>query len=118
MPKYYTVSRKAERESSSQMAANGYDYHWLSGALTEPKLSAFLLEFPVTSETEVKLLSHEGEEVLYILEGRIEFQIVSDRLMCFQGDSCVLVFPNPRLGCELRQKRSTQLKASQQSPHI
>jgi transcriptional regulator with XRE-family HTH domain len=109
VPKYYTVSRKAERTSASQMSANGYDYHWLSGDLTEPKLSAFLLEFPVTSDADIKLLSHEGEEVLYILEGRIEFQIGSDRLVLEAGDCVHLVGEKPHMGRNIGNKPARML---------
>jgi transcriptional regulator with XRE-family HTH domain len=109
VPKYYTVSRKAERTSASQMTANGYDYHWLSGDLTEPKLSAFFLEFPVTSDVDIKLLSHEGEEVLYILEGRIEFQIGSDRLVLEAGDCVHLVGEKPHMGRNIGKKPARML---------
>jgi len=109
VPKYYTVSRKAEREAAGQMAANGYDYHWLSGTLTEPKLSAFFLEFPVTADTDVKLLSHEGEEVLYVLAGRIEFQIGSDRLVLDEGDCVHLIGAKPHMGRNIGKKPARML---------
>jgi transcriptional regulator with XRE-family HTH domain len=109
VPKYYSLSRKAERELSEQMAANGYDYHWLSGDLTDPKLSAFLLEFPVTSDTDVALLTHEGEEVLYILEGRIEFQIGSDRLVLNEGDCVHLVGEKPHMGRNVGKRPARML---------
>jgi mannose-6-phosphate isomerase-like protein (cupin superfamily) len=109
VPKYYTVSRKAEREATSQMAANGYDYHWLSGALTEPRLSAFFLEFPVTSDIDINLLSHEGEEVLYMLEGRIEFQIGSDKIVLEAGDCMHLVGEKPHMGRNIGKKPARML---------
>lgn len=109
VPKYYTVSRKAEREATSQMAANGYDYHWLSGALTEPRLSAFFLEFPVTSDADINLLSHEGEEVLYMLEGRIEFQIGSDKIVLEAGDCMHLVGEKPHMGRNIGKKPARML---------
>jgi transcriptional regulator with XRE-family HTH domain len=109
VPKYYTVSRKAEREATSQMAANGYDYHWLSGDLTEPRLSAFFLEFPVTSDVDINLLSHEGEEVLYMLEGRIEFQIGSDKIVLEAGDCMHLVGEKPHMGRNIGKKPARML---------
>jgi transcriptional regulator with XRE-family HTH domain len=109
VPKYYTVSRKAEREATSQIAANGYDYHWLSGALTEPRLSAFFLEFPVTSDADINLLSHEGEEVLYMLEGRIEFQIGSDKIVLEAGDCMHLVGEKPHMGRNIGKKPARML---------
>jgi transcriptional regulator with XRE-family HTH domain len=109
VPKYYTVSRKAERESAAQMSADGYDYHWVSGALTEPKLSAFLLEFPVTADADVKLLSHEGEEVLFVLSGRIEFQIGADKLVLDEGDCVHLIGVKPHVGRNIGKKPARML---------
>ncbi|WP_084251863.1 XRE family transcriptional regulator [Bradyrhizobium sp. AT1] len=109
VPKHYSVSRKKDRTDSEQMSANGYDYHWLSGDLTEPRLNAFLLEFPVVSEIDVKLLSHEGEEVLYILEGRIEFQIGADRLTLDAGDCVHLLGDKPHMGRNVGNKPAKML---------
>ena len=109
IPKYYSVSRKKDRGAAEQMSANGYDYHWLSGDLTEPKLNAFLLEFPVTSEIDVKLLSHEGEEVLYILEGRVEFQIGTDRLTLDEGDCLHLLGNKPHMGKSIGKRPARML---------
>ena len=97
-PKHYTISRRRQRESSPAGAAHGYDYHWLSGDLTEPKLSAFVLDFPVTSDVDIKLLAHEGEEILYVLEGKIEFQIGEERFVLDQGDSVHLFGDRPHMG--------------------
>ncbi len=97
-PKYYTISRRRQRETSPPHSANGYDYHWLSGDLADPKLSAFVLDFPVTSDLDIKLLSHEGEEILYVLEGRIEFQIGEERFVLDQGDCVHLFGDRPHMG--------------------
>jgi transcriptional regulator with XRE-family HTH domain len=109
VPKHFAISRRAQRESSRQLTANGYDYHWLSGDLNEPQLSAFLLEFPVTSKTDVKLLAHEGEEILYMLEGRIEFQIGSERLVLEEGDCVHLVGDKPHMGRNIGRKPARML---------
>ena len=98
LPKSYTISRRRQRETTPPLTANGYDYHWLSGDLPEPKLSGFVLDFPVTSDLDIKLLSHEGEEILYVLEGRIEFQIGEERFVLDQGDSVHLFGDRPHMG--------------------
>jgi len=85
-------------DTSPPLTANGYDYHWLSGDLLQPKLSGFVLDFPVTSDLDIKLLSHEGEEILYVLEGRIEFQIGEERFVLDQGDSVHLFGDRPHMG--------------------
>ena len=98
LPKSYTISRRRQRDTSPPLTANGYDYHWLSGDLLQPKLSGFVLDFPVTSDLDIKLLSHEGEEILYVLEGRIEFQIGEERFVLDQGDSVHLFGDRPHMG--------------------
>ncbi|MGU3496215.1 helix-turn-helix domain-containing protein [Xanthobacteraceae bacterium A53D] len=96
--KGYTLFRKAERLSGQLLEANGYQYHGLSATFPDPSLSTFVLEFPVTSDTSVNLLSHEGEEVLYILEGRIEFQIGQDSFVLEAGDCVHLKGERPHMG--------------------
>lgn len=98
VPKSYTISRRRQRDTSPPLTANGYDYHWLSGDLPDPKLSGFVLDFPATSELDIKLLSHVGEEILYVLEGRIEFQIGEERFVLDQGDSVHLFGDRPHMG--------------------
>lgn len=96
--KGYTLFRKAERVSGELLEANGYQYHGLSATFPDPSLSTFVLEFPVTSDTSVNLLSHEGEEVLYILEGRVEFQIGQDSFVLEAGDCVHLKGERPHMG--------------------
>jgi transcriptional regulator with XRE-family HTH domain len=98
LPKHYTISRRRQRETSPPLVAHGYDYHWLSGDLSEPKLSAFVLEFPVASDVDIKLLTHEGEEILYVLEGKIEFQIGEERFILDPGDCVHLFGDKPHMG--------------------
>lgn len=97
VPKYYSVSRSADRDGG-HMETAGHTYHWLSGALTEPKLSAFLLQYPVTNDDEGKFVAHEGEEVLYVLSGRIEFQIGDDKILLDEGDCLHLRGIKPHKG--------------------
>jgi transcriptional regulator with XRE-family HTH domain len=97
-PKGYTVSRRSVRETEPPVKASGYEYHWLAGRLPDPNLNAFLLSFPVSSNTDVKLLTHSGEEILYVLEGRIEFQIGEDSLVLEAGDSVHLMGSKPHMG--------------------
>ena len=98
LPRRYAISRRHKRETSPPLAAHGYDYHWLSGDLADPKLSAFVLEFPVASDVDIRLLTHEGEEILYVLEGRIEFQVGEERFVLDPGDCVHLFGDKPHMG--------------------
>ena len=96
--KSYTVSRRATRTKQAPLEANGYTFHWLSGELADPELSAFSLEFPAKSNEDIALLTHEGEEILYILEGQIEFQIGDDRFVLEAGDCVHFHGDKPHMG--------------------
>lgn len=96
--KGYNIFRKSDRQSGQLLEANGYQYHSLSSTVPEPLLNTFLLEFPVTNESSVNLLTHEGEEVLYIIKGRIEFQIGSDSFVLEEGDCVHLKGDRPHMG--------------------
>lgn len=97
-PKGYTVVRRSKREPTHEIEAAGYSYHWLSGDLSEPALSAFLIEYPVAESDESNLVAHEGEEVLYLLEGSVEFQIGTDRILLEEGDCLHLFGDKPHMG--------------------
>lgn len=96
--KRYSISRRVQRRVTEPMTANGYSFHRLSDELADPKISAFLLEFPQGSSEDVVLLSHEGEEILYLLEGRVEFQIGGDRFVLEEGDSVHFDCQLPHMG--------------------
>ncbi len=94
----YAISRRAERRGNLPVQAKGYTYHHLSDELAEPRISAFLLEFPVGTQQDVVLQSHDGEEILFLLEGRIEFQIGADRFTLEAGDSVHFQAEQPHMG--------------------
>ncbi|RVT96802.1 XRE family transcriptional regulator [Rhodovarius crocodyli] len=97
-PQGYAVSRLNARAAAEQIQAAGYRFHWLSGDLPQPRLSAFLLEFPVTTDPSATLLEHEGEEILYLLEGSLEFRIGEDVLVLAPGDCVHLLGDRPHMG--------------------
>ncbi len=63
-----------------------------------PSSAPSCLDFPVTSDLDIKLLSHEGEEILDGREGRIEFQIGEERFVLDQGDRVHLFGDRPHMG--------------------
>ncbi len=107
----YSISRRAERKAEPPVKAKGYAYHHLSDQLPEPEISAFLLEFPVGGERDVVLLSHPGEEILYLLEGRIEFQIDSERFTLEAGDSVHFNCELPHMGRNIGRLPARMLMA-------
>ncbi len=53
----------------------GYRYHALSHGITEKLMQPFLVEVPPGQESAVKRSTHEGEEFLFVLAGRIEVEV-------------------------------------------
>jgi len=84
----YVLSKAKERNDSPPLPAVGYTFHRSCGDLPDQQLAAFELEFPANQENQPVLVAHEGEEVLYMLEGKLEFQIGDATLVLERGD-CV-----------------------------
>lgn len=49
-------------------------------------MTAFEPEFPVGEHVLPAMVSHEGEEVLYLLDGKLEFLIGNDIVLMERGD--------------------------------
>lgn len=105
----FAISRHRERNASQPLAADGYTFQWLSGDLPEPELSAFLLEFPAGADEDIALLTHEGEEILYLLDGKIEFQIGPDRFILEAGDCVHFNCEKPHMGRNVGKKPAKML---------
>jgi transcriptional regulator with XRE-family HTH domain len=85
----YVVTRAQERKQQSPMTAHGYSYQLTSGDLQDQQMSAFELVYPPGPVgLDLEVLTHKGEEVLYLLEGTIEFEIGTATLTLNAGD-CV-----------------------------
>ena len=53
----------------------GYRYHALSHGLTEKLMAPFLIEVPPGQESAATRSSHDGEEFLFVLAGRVEVEV-------------------------------------------
>jgi transcriptional regulator with XRE-family HTH domain len=69
-----------------ELAANAYRYKPLAGGLPHQAISAFELVYPPGAGAELGDYAHEGEEVLYLLEGTIEFAVAGRRVRLQPGD--------------------------------
>ena len=61
-------------------------------------LDAFELEFPVGARKPILLVAHPGEEILFLLSGRIEFQVAADRFTMDAGDCLHFNAAQPHMG--------------------
>ena len=82
-PTGYTLRRAGDSEN---LSAGDYRYKALAGGLPHLAMSAFELSYPPGRGEELGYYEHEGEEVLYVLEGRIDFTIAGKRLRLEVGD--------------------------------
>jgi quercetin dioxygenase-like cupin family protein len=69
--------------------------------MPDASAEAFELEFPVTSSPVIPLVRHAGEEVLYVLSGRIEFQVGEERFEMRAGDCLHFDAEQPHMGRNL-----------------
>lgn len=79
-------SRRLRRRPTEE-GAPPYSYHSLASGKRNRNMEPFLVEFEVDRWRDELLVSHEGEEFLFLLEGSLEFHY-GDKVMTMQaGDS-------------------------------
>jgi transcriptional regulator with XRE-family HTH domain len=100
----YVLTRAADRRKKAPLVANGYTYNLSSGDLPEQQMSAFELTFPPGGKVPPKLVKHEGEEVLYLLEGTIEFVIGDESFVMNPGDCVHFDCEKPHMGRNIGKK--------------
>jgi transcriptional regulator with XRE-family HTH domain len=82
-----SVVRKSEKRLTVMGGtAFGYDYHALTNATEGRALQPFLFSFPAQFGKFV-FFEHEGEELLHVLTGRVEWQIGMDKFVLESGDT-------------------------------
>jgi transcriptional regulator with XRE-family HTH domain len=82
-PTGYTLRRARDGEGFS---AGAYRYKALAGGLPHQAMSAFELFYPPGRGEELGTYEHEGEEVLYVLSGKLDFTIGGKRVRLETGD--------------------------------
>ncbi len=83
----FCVVRASERRPVVRGGtAFGYDYVGLADGQSEKKMEPFLFTFPSEIDKHV-FFEHEGEEFLFVVSGRVEWQAGSEKLILEVGDS-------------------------------
>jgi transcriptional regulator with XRE-family HTH domain len=83
----FCVVRAAERRPVMRGgSAFGYDYVGLADGKAGKKMEPFLFTFPSEIDKYV-FFEHEGEEFLFVLEGKVEWQAGGSKLILETGDS-------------------------------
>ncbi|MGH8619780.1 MAG: helix-turn-helix domain-containing protein [Burkholderiales bacterium] len=94
----FCVVRSNERKSVVRGGtAFGYDYASLADKKADKKMEPFLFTFPRDLDKYV-FFEHDGEEFLFVLEGRVEWQAGSEKVVLEPGDSIYLNARIPHRG--------------------
>ena len=95
------VVRAAERRPVVRGGtAFGYDYLSLAYRKHDKKMEPFIFTFPAKIDSHV-FFDHAGEEFLFVLKGRIEFQVGGERWVLREGDSLYFDSHIPHRGWSL-----------------
>ena len=87
------VSRRAEKNEVTRFSDKGnavnsdLDFYTLAQNKAGRHMDPFIIDIFPSSEEEIKLSSHEGEEFLYVLEGEVEIAYGRDKYILHEGDS-------------------------------
>jgi transcriptional regulator with XRE-family HTH domain len=97
----FCVVRAADRQPAMRGgSAFGYDYVSLATGQTARKMEPFLFTFPSEIDKYV-FFEHEGEEFLFVLTGKVEWQAGGSKLILEAGDSIYFNARLPHRGCSL-----------------
>ncbi len=104
---HYSITRRDERlEVGGRGTRYGYNYE----ALAFNKAGKNMEPYVVTVDFERKAdFQHEGEEMLFILEGEIEFVLNEESFVLKQGDTIYFDSSLPHSGRSLGEKKAKML---------
>jgi transcriptional regulator with XRE-family HTH domain len=93
----HVIFRAADCRPPTELAATGYRYQPLITGWPGQRVDAFILTFPPRNKTHVMTV-HEGEELVYVLEGKIVFQLGAERIPLEAGDCVYFKADIPHMG--------------------
>ncbi len=96
----FTVVRGKERFTSSRRGVGetfdlGYTYEALAFKQAKKHMEPFIVTFDMKEKGDTAFFSHEGEEFIYIMEGKVEFCIEDKSTILEENDS--LYFDSSKL---------------------
>jgi len=88
----FTVVRGKERFTSSRRGLEGnldlgYTYEALAFKQAKKRMEPFIVTFDLKEKGNMAFFSHEGEEFIYIMEGKVEFRIGDKTTVLEENDS-------------------------------
>lgn len=95
--------------------AFGYDYQSLADTRAHKRMEPFLFTFPKEIDRHV-FFEHEGEEFIYILSGRVEWQAGGEKVILEPGDSVYFDSRLPHRGRALKGEATAIVVTCSPSP--
>lgn len=102
------VQSWAVHRGSPAMPGDGYSFRQLAPALRRRRMDAFVLDFPPGRAQEL-IVAHEGEELLYVLEGRVRFRFGEEDVLLGPGDAVQFDSSLPHSAANVGPKRARLL---------
>jgi transcriptional regulator with XRE-family HTH domain len=93
----FCLVRKGERPVMTGYGTSGYAYEALAQQYPGKFMEPFVLTLP-TKTNRRKLFQHEGQEILYVLKGKMHFRHGSDVYILNEGDCAYFDSGIPHLG--------------------
>ncbi len=105
--KKHSVSRRDERvKVGGRGTPYGYDYEALALDKAGKNMEPYVVTIGSVAKTE---FGHEGEELLFVLEGEMEFFLNKERFVLKQGDSIYFDSHLPHSGRSLNKESAKML---------
>jgi len=105
--KDYSISRKDERiKVGGRGTGYGYDFEALALDKAGKNMEAYVVTVAYEAKAEFR---HEGEELLFMLEGRLEFFLNNERFLLGEGDSIYFDAHLPHSGKSLGKRKAKML---------
>ena len=112
--KAYTIVRKDNRKVTSRYDSNkekhyGYEYISLAPHKTDRHMEPFLITLE-PSETDQERSTHDGQEFIFVLQGKMEVRLGEERHIIESGDSIYYDSTVPHL-VKCHNKETTKILA-------
>lgn len=88
---------------------SGYYYEALAYKKPKKYMEPFLVEFKRKKAEKLTYFSHDGEEFIYLLEGRLEFRTEDQHYLLYPGDSLYFESSTPHAYRALGRKNAKAL---------
>lgn len=105
--KLYSVTRRNERKvisrsTSAKGEQNVYSYMSLAPEVKGRHMEALMVQLEESPDSEISI--HEGEEFIYVLDGKVALTIGDDKVELLPGDSVYYLSTTPHIIASLEGK--------------